>query len=162
MNYWLFKSEPSTFSFDELKKKGKTGTQWDGVRNYQARNNMRAMQVGDLGFYYHSNEGLNVVGIAEVCAPAHHDTTTEDERWECVDIRAVPRDAKPADARSDQGQRETGQDGSCGEFPSFGSAGDAGRMEGSLPHGRAGSRRPDRYLASRPGIHDGSFSRIRL
>ncbi len=89
MNYWLFKSEPSTFSFEELKKKGKTGTQWDGVRNYQARNNMRAMQVGDLGFYYHSNEGLNVVGIAEVCAPAHHDTTTEDERWECVDIRAV-------------------------------------------------------------------------
>lgn len=89
MNYWLFKSEPSTFSFDELKKKGKTGTQWDGVRNYQARNNMRAMQIGDLGFYYHSNEGLNVVGIAEVCAVAHPDTTTEDERWECVDIRAV-------------------------------------------------------------------------
>jgi predicted RNA-binding protein with PUA-like domain len=89
MNYWLFKSEPSTFSFDELKMKGKAGTQWDGVRNYQARNNMRAMQVGDLGFYYHSNEGLNVVGIAEVCAPAHHDTTTDDERWECVDIRAV-------------------------------------------------------------------------
>ncbi len=89
MNYWLFKSEPSTFSFEELRKKGKTGTQWDGVRNYQARNNMRAMQVGDLGFYYHSNEGLNVVGIAEVCAPAHQDTTTDDERWECVDIRAV-------------------------------------------------------------------------
>ena len=89
MNYWLFKSEPSVFSFDELKKKGKTGTQWDGVRNYQARNNMRAMQVGDLGFYYHSNEGLCVVGIAEVCAPAHHDTTTDDARWECVDIRAV-------------------------------------------------------------------------
>ena len=89
MNYWLFKSEPFKFSFDMLKAKGKDGTQWDGVRNYAARNNMKAMQIGDLGFFYHSNEGLNVVGIAEVCALAHHDTTTDDPRWECVDIRAV-------------------------------------------------------------------------
>ena len=89
MAYWLFKSEPSVFAFDMLKKKGAEGTQWDGVRNYAARNNMRAMQVGDLGFFYHSNEGLDIVGIAEVCAPVHPDTTTEDPRWECVDIRAV-------------------------------------------------------------------------
>ena len=89
MNYWLFKSEPFKFSFDDLKKKGKAGTHWDGVRNYAARNNMRAMQIGDLGFFYHSNEGLNIVGIAEVCALAHPDTTTDDPRWECVDIRAV-------------------------------------------------------------------------
>ncbi|RVD46024.1 EVE domain-containing protein, partial [Mesorhizobium sp. M7A.F.Ca.ET.027.03.2.1] len=89
MNYWLFKSEPFKFSFDMLKAKGKAGTQWDGVRNYAARNNMKAMQVGDLGFFYHSNEGLNVVGIAEVCALAHPDTTSDDPRWECVDIRAV-------------------------------------------------------------------------
>ena len=89
MNYWLFKSEPSVFSFEALKKKGKAGTQWDGVRNYAARNNMRAMKIGDLGFFYHSNEGLNVVGIAEVSALAHPDTTTDDPRWECVDIRAV-------------------------------------------------------------------------
>ena len=89
MAYWLFKSEPSVFAFDMLKKKGAKGTQWDGVRNYAARNNMRAMQVGDLGFFYHSNEGLDIVGIAEVCAPVHPDTTTEDPRWECVDIRAV-------------------------------------------------------------------------
>ena len=89
MNYWLFKSEPSVFSFDDLKKKGKAGTQWDGVRNYAARNNMKAMKIGDLGFFYHSNEGLDIVGIAEVCAPVHPDTTTEDPRWECVDIRAV-------------------------------------------------------------------------
>ena len=94
MNYWLFKSEPSVFSFEALKAKGKAGTQWDGVRNYAARNNMKAMQIGDLGFFYHSNEGLNIVGIAEVCALAHPDTTTDDPRWECVDIRAfkpVPR-----------------------------------------------------------------------
>jgi predicted RNA-binding protein with PUA-like domain len=89
MNHWLFKSEPSSFSFEMLKKKGKDGTQWDGVRNYTARNNMRAMKVGDLGFFYHSNEGLDVVGIVEVCGEAHHDTTTDDERWDCVDIRAV-------------------------------------------------------------------------
>jgi predicted RNA-binding protein with PUA-like domain len=89
MNYWLFKSEPSVFSFDDLKKKGKAGTQWDGVRNYAARNNMKAMKIGDLGFFYHSNEGLDVVGIAEVCKLAHPDSTTDDPRWECVDIRAV-------------------------------------------------------------------------
>ncbi|MBX3583912.1 MAG: EVE domain-containing protein [Rhizobiaceae bacterium] len=87
MNYWLFKSEPFKFSFDDLKKAGKKGTQWDGVRNYAARNNMKAMKVGDLGFFYHSNEGLNIVGIAEVCALAHPDTTTDDPRWECVDVR---------------------------------------------------------------------------
>lgn len=89
MNYWLFKSEPDVFSFEMLKAKGAAGEQWDGVRNYQARNNMRAMQIGDLGFFYHSNIGLEAVGIVEVCALAHPDTTTDDPRWECVDIRAV-------------------------------------------------------------------------
>ena len=95
MNYWLFKSEPFKFSFDDLKKKGKAGTQWDGVRNYAARNNMKAMKVGDLGFFYHSNEGLDIVGIAEVAALAHPDTTTDDPRWECVDIRAVKEVPNP-------------------------------------------------------------------
>src|SRR5690606_34396353 len=89
MNYWLFKSEPFKFSFDHLKKLGKAGSEWDGVRNYAARNNMRAMEVGDLGFFYHSNEGLDVVGIVEVSAAAHPDSTTDDPRWECVDVRAV-------------------------------------------------------------------------
>ena len=94
MKHWLFKSEPFKFSFEMLKAKGDAGTQWDGVRNYQARNNMRLMQIGDRGFFYHSNEGLAVVGIVEVCGLAHQDTTTEDPRWECVDVRAmrdVPR-----------------------------------------------------------------------
>jgi predicted RNA-binding protein with PUA-like domain len=88
-NYWLFKSEPDVFSFDMLKKKGAKGAEWDGVRNFTARNNMRAMQIGDLGFFYHSNEGKEVVGIAEVCALAHPDSTADDPQWECVDIRAV-------------------------------------------------------------------------
>jgi predicted RNA-binding protein with PUA-like domain len=94
MQYWLFKSEPFKFSWEMLKARGAAGTEWDGVRNYQARNNMRAMQIGDLGFFYHSNEGLAVVGVAEVCRLAHPDSTTDDPRWECVDLRAlkdVPR-----------------------------------------------------------------------
>lgn len=87
--YWLFKSEPDVFSWDDLKGLGKKGQEWDGVRNYLARNNMRAMKLGDLGFFYHSNAGKDIVGICEVCALAHPDSTTNDDRWECVDIRAV-------------------------------------------------------------------------
>lgn len=71
------------------KAKGEAGEEWDGIRNYQARNNMREMKIGDLGFFYHSNEGLEVVGIVEVCAESHPDSTTDDERWDCVDIKAV-------------------------------------------------------------------------
>lgn len=89
MAYWLFKSEPFKWSWDDQKKRGAGGQEWDGVRNYQARNNMRAMQIGDRGFFYHSNEGLEVVGIVEVCKLAHPDSTTDDPRWECVDVRAV-------------------------------------------------------------------------
>jgi predicted RNA-binding protein with PUA-like domain len=95
MKYWLFKSEPDSWSWEQQKAKGKAGQQWDGVRNYQARNNMRAMQIGDRGFFYNSNQGLEVVGIVEVSALAHHDTTTDDPRWECVDIRAVRDVPKP-------------------------------------------------------------------
>ncbi|RLQ89009.1 EVE domain-containing protein [Notoacmeibacter ruber] len=89
MQYWLFKSEPFKFSWDDLVSKGKAGEEWDGVRNYQARNNMRAMKVGDRGFFYHSNKGLEVVGICEVCALSHPDSTADDPRWDCVDIRAI-------------------------------------------------------------------------
>jgi predicted RNA-binding protein with PUA-like domain len=95
MNYWLFKSEPSVFSFEALKKKGKAGTQWDGVRNYAARNNMKAMQVGDLGFFYHSNIGLDVVGILKVIALAHPDPSDDTGKWECVDVIAVADVPKP-------------------------------------------------------------------
>lgn len=89
MRYWLFKSEPSTWSWDQQVAKGDTGEEWDGVRNYQARNFMREMAVGDRGFFYHSQKEKSVVGIVEVCAEAHQDSTTDDERWECVDIKAV-------------------------------------------------------------------------
>ena len=100
MAYWLFKSEPDTWSWDDQVAKGAAGEEWHGVRNYQARNNMRAMQLGDLGFFYHSRQGLEIVGIVEVCALAHPDSTTEDPRWECVDIRAMRPLAKPVTLES--------------------------------------------------------------
>jgi predicted RNA-binding protein with PUA-like domain len=87
--YWLFKSEPDVFSWDMLKARGKAGEPWDGVRNYQARNYMRAMKIGDLGFFYHSNQGKEVVGILEVSALAHPDPKDDSGTWECVDVRAV-------------------------------------------------------------------------
>jgi len=89
MRYWLFKSEPDKWSWDDQVAKGDVGEEWDGIRNYQARNNMREMKIGDRGFFYHSNAGKDIVGIVEVCALSHPDSTTDDERWDCVDIRAV-------------------------------------------------------------------------
>ena len=95
MTYWLFKSEPDTWSWDQQVAKGAAGEEWTGVRNYQARNNMRAMKLGDLGFFYHSNIGKEVVGIVEVSAECHPDSSTDDPRWECVDIRAVKAVPRP-------------------------------------------------------------------
>ena len=89
MKYWLFKSEPFKWSWEQQKAKGEAGEEWDGIRNYQARNNMRAMELGDRAFFYHSNEGLDVVGVAEVSALSAPDSTTDDERWDCVHIRAL-------------------------------------------------------------------------
>lgn len=106
MAYWLFKSEPDTWGWDDQLARGEAGEEWDGVRNYQARNAMRAMQVGDRGFFYHSLKQKAIVGIVEVIATAHPDSTTDDPRWDCVDIKAVqslPRpvtlDMVKADAR---------------------------------------------------------------
>lgn len=104
--YWLFKTEPSTWSWDDQVARGDAGEEWDGVRNYQARNFMREMSVGDLGFFYLSQKDKAVVGIVEVIAEAHPESTTEDPRWDCVDIRAieafptpVPLDRIKADPR---------------------------------------------------------------
>ena len=95
VSYWLLKSEPDAFSWDQLVGKGTAGEPWEGVRNYLARNNMRAMKLGDLGFFYHSNEGKEVVGICEVCALAHPDANDDSGTWECVDVRAVCPMPKP-------------------------------------------------------------------
>lgn len=95
MAHWLFKSEPNVWGWNDQISKGDTGEEWDGVRNYQARNFMRDMSVGDLGFFYHSQKEKAVVGVVEVITTAHPDSTTEDDRWECVDIKAVRAFEKP-------------------------------------------------------------------
>lgn len=95
MRYWLFKSEPSAWGWDQQVARGDAGEEWDGVRNYQARNFMREMAVGDRGFFYHSQKERAVVGIVEVCAQAHPDSSTDDKRWECVDIKAITSVPKP-------------------------------------------------------------------
>ena len=95
MQYWLFKSEPNTWSWDDQCAKGSEGEEWDGVRNYQARNFMRQMKIGDQGFFYHSMKEKSVVGIVEVIAEAHPDSTTDDPRWECVDIKALESLPRP-------------------------------------------------------------------
>jgi predicted RNA-binding protein with PUA-like domain len=84
MNYWLVKSEPFKYSWNDFVKEGKSV--WDGVRNYQARNNMKAMKKGDWVFFYHSNEGMEVVGLAEVHKEFYQDPTTEDPRWVVVEL----------------------------------------------------------------------------
>jgi predicted RNA-binding protein with PUA-like domain len=86
-SYWLVKSEPDKYSWDDLVKDG--STYWDGVRNYMARNNLQAMKQGDLLLYYHSNVGKDVVGIAEVTKESYQDPTTEDDRWVVVDVKPV-------------------------------------------------------------------------
>lgn len=93
MNYWLVKSEPVKYSWKKFLKEGKTF--WDGVRNYLARNNMKAMKKGDFVFFYHSNEGLEIVGLAEVLKEAYQDPTTDDDKWVAVDLKPVETLPKP-------------------------------------------------------------------
>lgn len=95
LQYWLLKSEPDAFSWSDLVARGAKGEPWEGVRNFQARNNMRAMQIGDLAFFYHSNEGKDVVGICRIISGVHPDATDETAKWECVDVAAVEPVPKP-------------------------------------------------------------------
>jgi len=89
MRHWLFKTEPETWSWDDQVAKGDEGEPWDGIRNYQARNNMRAMRVGDLGFFYHSVKEKRIMGVVRVVAESAPDPTTDDPRWDCVTVEAV-------------------------------------------------------------------------
>ena len=93
MNYWLVKSEPFKYSWEQFVKDGRTF--WDGVRNYGARNNLKAMKKGDHVFFYHSNEGLAIVGIAEVVKEAYQDPTTTDPNWVAVDFKPVKAMTRP-------------------------------------------------------------------
>lgn len=93
MNYWILKSEPNVYAYDDLVKQG-TGT-WDGVRNYTARNNLRSMQVGDLALFYHSNIGKEIVGVARIVREAFPDPTIDDARWLAVEVVAEKKLDKP-------------------------------------------------------------------
>ena len=93
MNYWLVKSEPFKYSWDNLVKDGSTF--WDGVRNYAARNHMKNMKKGDQVLYYHSNEGKEIVGYAEVIKEHYQDPTIDDDRWVAVDIKPVKKLKNP-------------------------------------------------------------------
>lgn len=93
MSFWLIKSEPFKYSWDQFVKDKQTF--WDGVRNYQARNNLRAMKKGDLALWYHSNEGLEIVGIAKVVTEAYQDPTTEETAWVVVDFKPMKKLKKP-------------------------------------------------------------------
>ncbi|HOZ52580.1 MAG TPA: EVE domain-containing protein [Chitinophagaceae bacterium] len=93
MNYWLIKSEPFKYSWEQLNKDKKTF--WDGVRNYAARNNLKSMKKGDLLFFYHSNEGLEIVGIAELVKEFYQDPTTNDPTWVAVDVKPKKALKKP-------------------------------------------------------------------
>lgn len=93
MNYWLIKSEPFKYSWDQFTKEGKTI--WDGVRNYAARNNLRSMKKGDLAFWYHSNEGMEIVGIAKVSKEAYQDPTTDNPAWLVVEFKPFKKLKNP-------------------------------------------------------------------
>ncbi len=93
MQYWLVKSEPEKYSWEKFEKDGTTF--WDGIRNYAARLHLRAMKNGDEVFFYHSNEGLEIVGIAKVVKEAYQDPSTTDEAWVAVDLKAVKKLKKP-------------------------------------------------------------------
>jgi predicted RNA-binding protein with PUA-like domain len=102
--YWLFKSEPDAFSWDQMVACGEQGTGWTGVRNHLAKKQMEAMKIGDLGFFYHSNVGKAVVGVVEVIAAFHPDPTDESGRFGMVDVRAVeplPRPVTLEDIKGD-------------------------------------------------------------
>jgi predicted RNA-binding protein with PUA-like domain len=106
MAYWLMKSEPDEFGWSDQVALGPKGAEWFGVRNYQARNNMRVMALGDLAFFYHTGKEKAVVGISEICGLSHPDSTTDDPRWDCVDVRALRPLARPVTLEDIRGRPE--------------------------------------------------------
>jgi predicted RNA-binding protein with PUA-like domain len=103
MAYWLVKSEPFKYSWDQFVKDEQTF--WDGVRNYAARNNLKAMKKGDEVFFYHSNEGLEIVGIAKVVKEAYQDPTTDEEAWVVVDLKPAKKLKKPVSLQQIKGEK---------------------------------------------------------
>jgi predicted RNA-binding protein with PUA-like domain len=108
-SYWLFKTEPDEHSWDMQKARGQKGEPWTGVRNFVARNNMKEMRLGDLGFFYHTGDDKEIVGIVEVCATAHPDKTDDTGVWKCVDVRAVCDVPKPVTLAAAKGNPKLAQ-----------------------------------------------------
>lgn len=104
MNYWLVKSEPSVYGWDQFVKDKKTS--WDGIRNYAARNNLRDMQAGDEVLFYHSNEGVEIVGTAKVVKKAYQDSTTEDPNWLAVDLKPLKKLKSPVSLKEIKAHKE--------------------------------------------------------
>lgn len=107
MAYWLIKSEPFKYSWEQFEKDGSTF--WDGVRNYAARNNLRSMKKGDLAFFYHSNEGLEIVGIAKVIKESYQDPTTEEDAWVAVDFKPHKKLKHPVSLSTIKSTKELSQ-----------------------------------------------------
>jgi predicted RNA-binding protein with PUA-like domain len=101
MAYWLVKSEPFKYSWDQFVEEGQT--YWNGVRNYAARNNLKSMKTGDQVLFYHSNEGLEIVGIAEVIKEYYQDPTTEEDAWVVVDLKPVKKLPRPVSLKTIKG-----------------------------------------------------------
>ena len=136
MNYWLVKSEPSAWSWDQQVAKGAKGEAWTGVRNFTARQNLVKMKKGDRAFFYHSNEGKEIVGIVEIIKEAYPDPTDKTEKFVCVDIKADKPLKTPGDDGRDQGRQEARRDGAGEIFAAVGAAGDGGGVEDRLQDGR--------------------------
>ena len=100
MAFWLFKSEPASWSWQNQLARGAMGEEWSGIRNYQARNNMRMMQLGDQGFFYHSNQGKEIVGVFAACALSAPDSTSDDPRWDCIQLKAIAPLKRPVSLQS--------------------------------------------------------------
>ena len=136
MAYWLFKTESDAFSWDEQKAKGAAGQEWDGVRNFQARSNMRAMKKGDRGFFYHTGDEKRVVGIVEVIAEAHPESKDKTGTWECVDLQAVADVPKPVTLAEIKAEPTPEGDGAGEEFAPLGAAGREEEWDAGLQDGR--------------------------
>ncbi|MGX1422049.1 putative RNA-binding protein with PUA-like domain [Bradyrhizobium elkanii] len=137
MNYWLVKSEPSVWSWDHQVAKGAKGEAWTGVRNFTARQNLVNMKKGDKAFFYHSNEGKEIVGIAEIIKEAYPDPTDKTGKFVCVDIKADKPLKTPVTMAAIKADKKLADMGAGEVFTAFGAAGDRGRMEIRLQDGRA-------------------------
>ena len=133
MAYWLLKTEPEEYSWDDLKKKGAKGDAWTGVRNFTARNHLKAMKKGDRVFIYHTGDEKQVVGVAEVVRESYPDPTDEKGVFLSVDVKALTPLPKPVTLAAVKADKKFGRHGAGEIRPPVGAAGDRRGMEGRLP-----------------------------